>query len=84
MVTRESGPGWIFRKLRRQVKEKAPKATHMDDGIACLLCMSAQIGLAVSAAQVFLGSYVWYQAVIAGLAFSAAAIIVSRFHPATR
>jgi hypothetical protein len=81
MVTKEAGPWWMFRKLRRKVKQTAPKVTHMDEGIDCLLCMSMQIGVAVAIAHAFLAAWPPYQIVVWALALSAAAVLLNRALP---
>lgn len=78
MVTKEAGPGWIFRHLRKWVKRSWPKWTHMDEGIECLWCMSMQIALPVVVARFFLAGSLVYDVIILALALSGVAIAVNQ------
>lgn len=78
MISKEDGPGWMFKLLRRKVKRKAPKATHMDEGIECLWCMSMQIGLVVAVARAFLNGGMVYTTCVFALATSAVAVILNQ------
>lgn len=78
MVTKESGPGWVFKRLRRKVKRDAPKATHMDEGIECPWCMSMQFALAVATARFFLAGNPVYDVIIFALALSGVAIVINQ------
>lgn len=78
MVSKEAGPGWIFKHLRRWVKREAPKKTHMDDGIECLWCMSAQIGFVMAITNYFFHSNPVYDVIILALAISGGAIIINQ------
>lgn len=78
MVTKEAGPGWWFKLLRREVKRKAPRATHMDQGISCPFCMSMQIALILSCSHYFLNEYALYQGLIFALALSSVAVIANQ------
>lgn len=78
MISKESGPGWAFKLLRRTVKRKAPKASHMDEGIECLWCMSMQIGIAVAVARAFLVDGLVYTTCVYALAISAVAVILNQ------
>lgn len=78
MISKESGPGWIFKHLRWFVKRKAPKESHMDEGIECAWCMSMQLGILVSVSQYFLGNYIAYNLGILALALSGGAVILNQ------
>lgn len=76
MISSEAGPFWMFKHLRRFVKREAPKKTHMDDGIECLFCVSAQFGIVIAiTAYFFLGNPI-YDVSILALALSGSAIII--------
>ena len=75
MITDESGPFWMFRKLRSTVKKKAPKPTHMDEGISCPLCMSMQLAIAVAAIEYFFHENPFFEVPILSLAISGASIL---------
>lgn len=80
LVSKEDGPAWVFRKLRRSV----PAKSSMKQGISCQLCMSMYAAILVSG--YFLAKSLWLSApdwftiggdcVIILLALSAASIIV--------
>lgn len=78
MVAKESGPGWIFKIFRRTVKRKAPKATHLDEGIECLFCVSAQLGILVACLRSALAPYAIYQLALFALAISAVAVVLNQ------
>lgn len=78
MVTKESGPGWLFKHLRRWVKREAPKKTHMDEGIECPWCMSAQIGIGLVVANYFFHSNPVYGVILLALALSGGTIILNQ------
>lgn len=78
MISKESGPFWMFKHLRRGVKRNAPQKTHMDEGIECLWCMSMQVGIIIAvSACFFLGNPV-YDVCILALAVSAIAVILNQ------
>lgn len=78
LITKDVGPGWMFKHFRRWVKREAPKKSHMDDGIECLFCMSMQIGLVMAVAYGFLHGYKVFDLFILALALSGAAIILHK------
>lgn len=78
MVTKEAGPGWIFKKLRGSVKRKAPKTTHMDDGISCIFCMSMQLGILVAGLRALFAGHWIYDTAIFALAISAVAVAMNQ------
>lgn len=78
MVTKESGPGWVFKRLRQWCKRSCPRWTHMDEGIECPWCMSMQFALAVGVARFFLADNPVYDVIIISLALSGAAIAVNQ------
>ncbi len=77
MVSREDGPAWIFRKLRRL----PPPRSSARDGLSCQLCVSIYMSAAVSAFVFFYDRCPeWAQRtgdfVLLWLALSAAAICI--------
>lgn len=78
MVTKEDGPGWIFKRVRSVVKRCAPKTTHMDEGIECPWCMSMQFAIVIALARFFLSGNPVYDVIILALALSGAAIAVNQ------
>lgn len=78
MVSKESGPFWMFKHLRRFVKREAPKKAHMDEGIECIFCVSAQFGILVAGAWHFLGGNPMFWVVILALSLSAVSVILNQ------
>lgn len=78
MVTKESGPGWVFKHLRTWVKRTWPKWMHMDEGIECPWCISMQFALVIATARFFLAGKPIYDVIILALALSGAAIAVNQ------
>lgn len=77
-VSKESGPFWMFKLLRRNVKKHAPDQTHMDEGIECLWCMSMQFGIVVVVTAYFWKGNAVYDGCILALAISAIAIVLNQ------
>lgn len=75
MITGESGPFWMFKKFRSQVKKSAPKPTHMDEGISCVLCMSAQVAILIAILEYFFHGNPFLEIPIFALALSGASIL---------
>lgn len=72
LISKEDGPAWIFRKLRRL----PPPKSSVKQGISCLLCVSLHMSAPVAL-------YFWWSGRISNtdiwlywLAFSAAAIVI--------
>lgn len=78
MVTKEAGPGWVFKRLRGLVRRKAPKESHMDEGISCQFCMSMQIAIVVATTAHFWWDTSTYQIGAYALALSATAIMCNQ------
>lgn len=78
MVTKESGPGWVFKRLRQWCKKSCPRWSHMDEGIECPWCMSMQFALIVTVSRFFLAGSLVYDVIILALALSGAAIVVNQ------
>ena len=78
MISKESGPFWMFRHFRRVVKREAPKKTHMDEGIECLWCVSMQIGIIIAISAWFLWDHPVYKISVNALALSAVAVILNQ------
>lgn len=77
LISKEDGPAWIFRKLRRAV----PAHSSAKKGITCQLCVSVWMAIPVASFQLGHDSLPhWLQItgdwMILMLALSAAAIIV--------
>lgn len=78
MVSKEAGPFWAFKLFRRSVKKNAPKQIHLDDGIECLWCVSAQMGIVIAVSSHFFWEYAAYRIGIIALALSAVAVIANQ------
>ncbi len=78
MVSKEAGPGWLFKYFRREVKKRAPKASHMDEGITCLWCMSMQIAILISILRELFSGILVYDTSIYALAISAVAVVLNQ------
>ena len=46
---------WIARKFRREVKKKAPKSIHLDDGISCAYCCGLWVAILIVLFSIFEG-----------------------------
>jgi hypothetical protein len=78
MISKEDGPAWIFRSMRSLVSRKAPKSTHLDEGIKCQWCASIWMAaLFVACRHFFINSYFFQLSVIL-LALSGAAIVINQ------
>lgn len=49
LLSLELGPFWIFKRWRQWVKRKAPKKTHLDDGVECPMCTSVWVSALITA-----------------------------------
>jgi hypothetical protein len=78
MIAKESGPGWVFKHSRNWIKRRAPKWTHMDEGIECMWCMSMQFALILTTLRFFLATNPVYVVIVFALAISGAAIAVNQ------
>ena len=77
MVSKEDGPTWIFRKIRRSV----PAKSSAKEGIQCTLCVSAWASIPISLFAYFheslpLWARITGDCFILMLALSGAAIVV--------
>jgi hypothetical protein len=78
MITTENGPAWVFKYFRRSVKRRAPKATHMDEGITCQWCMSMWVGAVAAVDEYLFAGNAVYETIILALALSGAVVILSK------
>lgn len=72
MISGESGPGLIFRKLRGLPDPK--KHPSVKEGLSCLCCTSFSIAALMAGYFVWLEWAVWAEAPLYWFAFSGAAV----------
>lgn len=77
MVSMESGPGFIFRKLRGFPNAK--KHPSVKEGLSCLCCSSVWIGSGVSAFYLWLEWITWQESILYPFALSAVAVLLNLF-----
>lgn len=76
MVSKESGPGFIFRKLRRAPDAK--KHPAVKEGLSCIFCLSVWFSAIVTGYYLWLELITWKEAPIYWLAFSAVAVVLNQ------
>jgi hypothetical protein len=78
MLTKDNGPGWIFKKLRGLVKKETPKKAHLDEGVECPWCASVWFGTAWAIADFYLHDNPVYAVILLAIALSGAAVILNQ------
>lgn len=78
MITKESGPAWVFKHLRNLVSRKAPRQSHLDEGIKCPFCVSMWIAIILVAIYWPFGDRTWFMVPVIILALSAVAVICNQ------
>lgn len=76
MVSKEAGPGFIFRKLRRAPDPK--KHPSVKAGLSCPLCVSVWFSAAITGYYVWMDWATWAEAPLYWLAFSAVAVVLNQ------
>lgn len=74
LVTKEDGPSFIFRKLRRL----PPPKSATKEGLKCLWCGSVYSAALVVLMLAFRDQYVWLSYVLHWLAISSVAICINQ------
>lgn len=74
LVSKEDGPAWIFRKIRRL----PPPKSSAKEGLACPWCVSVWAAALMVLLLANKDSWVWVTFVLHWLAISALAIIVNQ------
>lgn len=78
LLTKDKGPGWVILKFRRLVKRKAPKKTHLDEGVECPWCASVWFGTVLAVAEFFLHGNSVYEVTIIALALSGGGVVLNQ------
>lgn len=74
-VAREDGPFACFLWLRNRFLGE----NWLADGIRCPYCISVWVGLSLGLYLAYLGYYPWNVAVLVGLGFSGATLVLDKF-----
>lgn len=77
MISMESGPSFIFRKLRGVPSQK--KHPSVKEGLSCLCCTSVWVGMAVTGFYLCVGWVTLPESLIYWLALSAVAVLLNLF-----
>lgn len=75
LVSLESGPGFIFQKLRGVPSQK--KHPSVKEGLSCLCCTSVYMGALLTGYYLWCGWVCWPEAPLYWLAFSAVAVLLN-------
>jgi hypothetical protein len=74
LVSSESGPAFIFRKLRRL----PPKKSSLKEGLSCPWCLGMHFSIPVTAYEWWLGMFPTKEIPLYWLAISSVAIIINQ------
>lgn len=76
LISKEAGPGFIFRKLRRAPDAK--KHPSVKAGLSCPLCLGMWFGAAIAGYYIWMGWITWAESPLYWLAFSAVAVVLNQ------
>lgn len=76
LISKESGPGFIFRKLRRAPDSK--KHPSVKEGLSCPFCVSIWFSAATTGYYIWMDWITWHEAPLYWLSFSAVAVVLNQ------
>ncbi len=78
MLTKETGPGRVFERIRRLVKRKSTNKSGMKEGISCPWCASIWFATLISIGFFWYVSTFTFLFVVTVLALSDASVILNQ------